>query len=91
VDWVGNAWRGAVGLIFAARWPERSRTLVTLGTPVQSLGPVEWTRTIGLLIAYRLLGPAGFIRKGVVDTQLSPKTRAQDPAIQLVRQFWLDH
>jgi pimeloyl-ACP methyl ester carboxylesterase len=41
---------------------------------------VERTRTIGLLIAYRLLGPAGFIRKGVVDTLLSPKTRAQDPA-----------
>lgn len=80
VDWVGNAWGGAVGLVFAARWPERCRTLVTLGTPVQALSLVERTRTIGLLIAYRLLGPAGFIRKGVVDTLLSPKTRAQDPA-----------
>jgi len=80
VDWAGNAWGGSVGIVFAARWPERCRTLVTLGTPVQSLTLVERARTIGLLIAYRLLGPAGFIRKGVVDTLLSPKTRAQDPA-----------
>ena len=75
VDWVGNAWGGAVGLVFAARWPERCRTLVTLGTPVQSLSLVERTRTIGLLIAYRLLGPAGFIRKGVVDTLSSSDRR----------------
>jgi pimeloyl-ACP methyl ester carboxylesterase len=80
VDWVGNAWGGHVGLVFAARWPERCRTLVTLGTPVQSLGLVERARTISLLIAYRLLGPARFIRTGVVDTLLSPKSRAQDPA-----------
>jgi pimeloyl-ACP methyl ester carboxylesterase len=80
VDWVGNAWGGAVGLVFAARWPERCRTLVTLGTPIQSLSLVERVRTISLLFAYRLLGPVGFIRTAVVDTLLSPKTRAQDPA-----------
>ena len=80
VDWVGNAWGGSVGLVFAARWPERCRTLVTLGTPVQSLSLVERARTVSLLIAYRLLGPVGFIRKGVVDVMLSARTRAQDPA-----------
>ena len=36
VDWIGNAWGGHVGVVFAARWPERCRTLVTLGTPIQS-------------------------------------------------------
>ncbi len=80
VDWVGNAWGGAVGIMFALRWPERCRTLVTLGTPIQSLNRTERTRTNILLLAYRLLGPVGFIRTGVVDTLLSPRTRAQDPA-----------
>jgi pimeloyl-ACP methyl ester carboxylesterase len=27
VDWVGNAWGGHVGVVFAARWPQRCRTL----------------------------------------------------------------
>ena len=80
VDWLGNAWGGHVGLVFAAMWPERCRTLVTLGTPVQSLSLVERARTISLLVAYRLLGPVGFIRTGVVDVMLSARTRAQDPA-----------
>ena len=80
VDWLGNAWGGHVGLVFAARWPERCRTLVTLGTPVQSLSLVERARTISLLVAYGLLGPIGFIRKGTVEVMLSARTRAQDPA-----------
>jgi pimeloyl-ACP methyl ester carboxylesterase len=36
VDWVGNAWGGHVGVIFATTSPARCRTLVTLGTPVQA-------------------------------------------------------
>ncbi len=80
VDWLGNAWGGHVGLVFAARWPKRCRTLVTLGTPVQSLTLVERFRTMSLLVAYRLLGPAGFIRKGTIDVMLSARTRTQDPA-----------
>ena len=80
VDWLGNAWGGSVGLVFAATWPGRCRTLVTLGTPVQALSRMERARIISLLVAYRLLGPAGFIRAGVVDTLLSARTRAQDPA-----------
>ena len=85
VDWLGNAWGGHVGLVFAARWPERCRTLVTLGAPVQSLTLAERFRTISLLVAYRLLGPAGFIRRGTVDVMLSVRTRTQDPtAVALV-------
>jgi pimeloyl-ACP methyl ester carboxylesterase len=33
VDWVGNAWAGHVGVIFAPTSPARCRTLVT-GHPV---------------------------------------------------------
>ena len=53
---------------------------MTLGTPVQSLALVERSRTISLLVAYRLLGPVRFIRKGIVDVMLSARTRTQDPA-----------
>ena len=85
VDWVGNAWGGHVGVIFAARWPERCRTLVTLGTPIQSYGRSERVQTQILLVAYRLLGPVGFIRNGLRDALLAPKTRAQDSeAVALV-------
>jgi pimeloyl-ACP methyl ester carboxylesterase len=88
VDWVGNAWGGHVALVFAAKWPERCRTLVTFGNPIQALRRVERARTISLLMAHRLLGPVGFIRKGVVDTMLSARTRAQDPAaIALLDEF----
>src|SRR5215208_6643211 len=34
VDWVGNAWGGHVGLIFAAEWPDRCRSVVAFGTPM---------------------------------------------------------
>lgn len=36
VDWVGNAWGGHVGIVLAARQPQRFRTLTTVGTPVHS-------------------------------------------------------
>ena len=86
VDWVGNAWGGHVGIRFATTYPRRIRSLVTIGTPVQSLSALEWVRTRVLLLAYRLLGAAGFILDGVVETMLSPATRAGDPeAVALVR------
>jgi pimeloyl-ACP methyl ester carboxylesterase len=85
VDWLGNAWGGHVGLLFAARWPSRCRTLVTMGTPIQALSLRAQIQTRFLLAAYRLLGPARLIRKGVADVLLSPATRAHDPdAVHLV-------
>lgn len=80
VDWVGNAWGGHVGAIFAATWPARCRTLVTIGTPVQALSRAERARTRFLLLAYRLAGPVGFIQDGVAKVLLSAGTRAHDPA-----------
>jgi pimeloyl-ACP methyl ester carboxylesterase len=78
VDWVGNAWGGHVGVIFAATSPARCRTLVTLGTPVQAYRAWERVQTLLLLLLYRLLGPVRFIQNGVADTLLSPRTRAED-------------
>jgi pimeloyl-ACP methyl ester carboxylesterase len=79
VDWLGNAWGGHVGVVFAARWPERCRTLVTLGTPIQSYTFSERLSIWILLPIVRLFGPVGFISSGVRDVLLSPTTLAQDP------------
>ena len=86
VDWVGNAWGGHVGIIFAATWPARCRTLITIGTPVQAYDTRGRLETMVLLVLFRLVGPAQFIVKGVIDTMVSPTTRASDPdAVRLVR------
>jgi pimeloyl-ACP methyl ester carboxylesterase len=79
VDWVGNAWGGHVGIVFAARWPERCRTLITLGTPVEAYTPPERRRTQLLLALYRAFGAAPFICAAVRDVLLSPRTRDRDP------------
>ena len=86
VDWVGNAWGGHVGIRFAISYAARLRSLVTIGTPVQSYSPAERRRTTFLVAAYRLAGPARFIVDGVTDVLLSPTTRRTDPeAVALVR------
>ena len=85
VDWVGNAWGGHVGIVFAATWPDRCRTLVTLGTPVQAYGRSDWLR-LGLLLAvYRVVGMVAYLSMGICEVLLSPATRANDPdAVALV-------
>jgi pimeloyl-ACP methyl ester carboxylesterase len=79
VDWLGNAWGGHVGVVFAARWPQRCRTLVTLGTPIQSYALSERLRIWILLPIVRLFGSVDSIVTGIRDVLLSPTTRAQDP------------
>lgn len=80
VDWVGNAWGGHVGLIFAATWPVRCHSLVMFGTPVAALTRRERRRTQALLALYRLLGPRRAVVDGVTEALLSARTRADDPA-----------
>jgi pimeloyl-ACP methyl ester carboxylesterase len=85
VDWVGNAWGGHVGIVFAATWPERCRTLVTLGTPVQAYGRSERLQFRILLSVYRVTGMVDFLSSGIRDALLSPRTRSNDPeAVALV-------
>ena len=86
VDWVGNAWGGHVGLLFAADRPTQCRSLVMLGTPVAALSRAERRRTYLLLAVYRLLGPVEMVVSGVTDVLLSAHTRAHDPeAVGLVQ------
>ncbi len=58
VDWVGNALGGHVGIVVAATNPDRVRSLVTIGTPVEAFGAMEkWGRLIPLVALYRAFGP----------------------------------
>lgn len=85
VDWVGNAWGGHVGIVFAASLPNRIRTLVTLGTPVQAYTRSEQLTFRVLLVVYRVVGMIDYLSGGIVEALLSPKTRANDPeAVELV-------
>ena len=85
VDWVGNAWGGHVGVVFAARWPDRCRSLVMIGAPLHALGRYGYTRISLLNKAYHLLGMRQFLVHAVIGTLLSPRTRDTDPAaVQLV-------
>ena len=91
VDWVGNAWGGHVGVRFATEYPHRVRSLVTLGTPFEALSAKERLRTRFLLLVHRLLGPTRFIVDAVVETLLSPATRASNPeAVAYVRSCFVE-
>ena len=62
VDWVGNAWGGHVGILFAAAHPGRCRSLAAIGAPVHALSPAD-RRQITLLAAlYRVFGPRAVVR-----------------------------
>ncbi len=86
VDWVGNAWGGHVGVVYAVARPARIRSLVTICSPIQQLSRAERWQTRSLLLAHRLVGPAGFIVDAVSEAMLSPASRKDDPeALALVR------
>ena len=85
VDWVGNAWGGHVGLVFAADQPHRCRSVAAFGTPVAALSAAERRRTRLLLALYRLIGPSQMVVDGTTEVLLSPRTIEHDPdAVALV-------
>jgi pimeloyl-ACP methyl ester carboxylesterase len=85
VDWVGNAWGGHVGVVYAATWPDRCRTLATFGTPMEAYGRSERLVFRAMLAAYRVVGMIDYLSSGIGDALLSPTTRARDPeAVALV-------
>jgi len=85
VDWVGNAWGGHVGVVFAATHPGRCRTLVTLGTPIRAYGPSKQVLFRLMLAMYRVVGMVDYLSSGICDALLSSRSRANDPeAVALV-------
>jgi pimeloyl-ACP methyl ester carboxylesterase len=78
VDWLGNAWGGHAGIVFAAAHPDRCRSLIAIGAPVHALGDADRRRTRLLAALYRIAGP-GPVASPLVDALLGPKARAEDP------------
>lgn len=79
VHWVGNALGGHVGITLAGSQPERVRSLVTIGTPVEPFTKWElWSQMIPLVVGYRLLGARPFA--GVLtNALLGPEAVAANP------------
>ena len=78
VDWLGNAWGGHVGILFAAAHPERCRTVMAIGAPIPALSAVE-RRKIRLLAACFLVGGPRPVLRPLLDALVGPATRAEDP------------
>jgi pimeloyl-ACP methyl ester carboxylesterase len=78
VDWLGNAWGGHVGILFAADHPERCRSLMTVGAPVHALSASE-RRQIRLLVALYLIGGPRPVSRLLIDALIGGSTRSQDP------------
>jgi pimeloyl-ACP methyl ester carboxylesterase len=79
VDWLGNAWGGHVGILFAAAHPERCRSLAAIGAPIHALSPADQRRTALLRRLYRLAGPVPPLVNLLVDALLGPRARTDDP------------
>jgi pimeloyl-ACP methyl ester carboxylesterase len=78
VDWVGNAWGGHVGIVFAESHPDRVRSLVAVGTPVQALTRAERRNIVPLVALFRVLGPRRPLVKGVEKALLGPGSPPAD-------------
>jgi pimeloyl-ACP methyl ester carboxylesterase len=79
VDWVGNAWGGHVGIVFADSFPSRCRTLTTIGTPPYPLSKAERRRSSLLVYLFRVLGPGPFSSM-VVDALAGKGSAKTEPA-----------
>jgi len=71
VDWVGNAWGGAVGVRAAIDVPQRIRSLIAIGTPMQPLSSKMRLQTRVLLPMLRL-GMADRVGALVAAVMLPP-------------------
>jgi pimeloyl-ACP methyl ester carboxylesterase len=77
-DWLGNAWGGHVGILFAATHPHRCRTLLAVGAPVHALTAPERRKIRLLATLYRVAGPRPVIRP-LVDALVGSGARMDDP------------
>ena len=84
VDWVGNAWGGHVGLVFASRYPRQCRSIVSIAAPISPLTTGERIQVRILAGSYRLLGPRGFVGQGVADALVAKGSRKGDPEARRV-------
>jgi pimeloyl-ACP methyl ester carboxylesterase len=78
VDWVGNAWGGHVGVLFAACRPQQCRSFVGVGTPLHPLEPQARRQMRFGRAAYRLLGPVPPLARMVSNALLGRHAEAAD-------------
>ena len=78
VDWLGNAFGGHVGILFAAAHPDRCHSLVAIGAPLHAPSPADRRKTRLLAALYRVAGP-GPVVNPLVDALLGPRARGNDP------------
>lgn len=78
VDWLGNAWGGHVGVLFAAAHPERCRTLTAIGAPIHASSDADRRRIRLLSLLYLASGPRP-VSGLLIDALLGPQARAEDP------------
>ena len=78
VDWLGNAWGGHVGVLFAAAHRERCRTLTAIGAPIHAYSNADRRRTRLLSLLYLAGGPRP-VSRPLVDALLGPRARSEDP------------
>ena len=67
--WTGWATRGAGTSASCSRptWPDRCRTLVTLGTPIGAYGRSEQVLYRVMLAVYRIVGMVDYLANGICD------------------------
>lgn len=79
VDWLGNAWGGHVGILFAASRPDRCRSLVTIGTPVHAMSPTERRSAQALVALYGATGATAPFTALVAAALLGRGMQHRDP------------
>jgi pimeloyl-ACP methyl ester carboxylesterase len=78
VDWLGNAWGGHVGILFAHTYPDRCRSLMTIGTPTHALARADRWQTRLLAGIYRVTGPRP-LANWLTEAHLGPQAKTDDP------------
>ncbi|WP_430296018.1 alpha/beta fold hydrolase [Sinomonas sp. B1-1] len=78
-DWVGNALGGHVGIIFAATHPDRCRSLITFGTPVEAPSLAFRLQEAIIAPSRAVFGMSGWLGQAIVAALLSAHTRQTDP------------
>ncbi len=87
IDWLGNAWGGHTGIVFAAEYPDRCRSLVTISAPLLAMRGLARAQVYLLMGLYRFMGPVDFLTQVISSALLSQKTRSERPdLVTLVRE-----
>jgi len=82
LDWLGNAWGGHVGVLFAAAHPQRCRTLTAIGAPIHAYSEADRRRTRLLSLLYLAAGArpvSGLLVDALLDTLVTPTMLTTGP------------